>query len=269
MEIARRFRVSGIPTPVLDAEIIAAYVLGIDRYALIASRGAELSRDARDEIEALAARRLAGEPVAYLTGRKEFYSLDLFVDSRVLIPRPETELLVDLAIYYAPMNGSVLDLGTGSGAIAVAVKHTRGDCNVCATDISREALEVAAVNAAAVPGAASIDFRHGDLFAPVEGERFHVIVSNPPYVDRNLMPGLQRELRFEPEAALCAGDGGRDVIGRIISGAGEHLLQGGVAIVEIAETMREYVRDEGERSGFTVSVMNDYAGLPRVAVLKP
>jgi release factor glutamine methyltransferase len=266
--MARRFRESGVSTAVLDAEIIAAHVLGVDRYALISSRGTELSLEELDAIGALAARRLSGEPVAYLTGRKEFYSLDFSVDRRVLIPRPETELLVDLAIYYAPLNGSVLDLGTGSGAIAVAVKHNRADCAVCATDISGDAIEVAAVNAGAILGEGRIDLRQGNLFDAVDGERFHVIVSNPPYVDRDLLPGLQRELRFEPDAALCADDSGRDIVRKIIRGAGAHLHPAGVALVEIAETMKDFVREEGARSGFGVSVMNDYAGFPRVAVLK-
>ncbi len=265
--MADRFRETGIDTARLDAEILVSHALGTERYSLALSPERDLSAQELHRMEGFAERRLRGEPVAYILNGKEFYSLNFFVDRRVLIPRPETELLVDLALYHAPMNGHVLDLGTGSGAIAVAVKHNRGDCTVLATDISDGAIAVASRNAAEILGSGAVEFRHGDLFAPVEGLRFDVIVSNPPYVDSSDMQSLQRELSFEPGEALFAGDGGTSVIRRIIGDAPCFLSPSGVLLIEIGEAMRNFVKARGVEAGFHVSVLNDYAGLPRVAVL--
>jgi len=190
------------------------------------------------------------------------------VNKDVLIPRPETELLVDMAIYWAGLNSSVLDLCTGSGAIAVALKHSRGDLDVCASDVSARALKVAEKNAERLLGKRRISFFEGDLFAPFKNEKFDLIVSNPPYVAGDLKGELQKELDYEPHNALYAEDDGRAVIRRIIEEAPAYFEEKGVLLLEIGSNHREFIEDEGKRRGFTVSVLNDYAGLPRVATLK-
>jgi len=266
--ISEEFKKAEIPTPLLDAEIIVAHVTGVDRYKLITVPDSVVSGSSLRMIDDLTGRRLRGEPVAYLIGRKEFYSLDFIVDNRVLIPRPETELLVDLAIYYAPRDGTVLDIGTGSGAIAVAVKHNRSDLSVTATDLSGEALEVASANVSRLLGAGTVDLRQGDLFAPVQDMLFDVILSNPPYIGHRERNDLQKEVLNEPEIALFADDDGTAVIKRIILEAGKHLKEGGAAILEIGDSMKEFVHNFGRAAGFGVSVMNDYAGFARVAVFK-
>lgn len=262
------FKEAGIGTARLDAEVLAAHSLGMDRFRLIANPDIPCPDASVSTAVELAERRLRGEPVAYCVGYKEFYSLEFFVDRRVLVPRPETELLVDMAIYYAPRDGFLLDLCTGSGAIAVAVKHNRKDLRVVAADISAEALEVASLNVRNILGAGEIDLRQGDLFDAVRDERFDVIVSNPPYIDPAARDTLQREVLGEPAVALFAEDGGRAVIGRIIGECAGLLAPNGVVILEMGETMTNYVKERGEKAGFTVSVLNDYAGLARVAILK-
>ncbi len=263
-----RFIKAGIPSAVLDAEVLLAYVLGMERYRLLIERSRELSPGQCRRFVALAERRLSGEPVAYLVRNKEFYSLDFLVTPAVLIPRPETEILVDLALYYAPQGGRLLDLGTGSGAIAVSVKHARRDLAVYATDISKPALAVARRNCARHLGRNAIRFLHGDLYGPLQGLRFDVILSNPPYVDPMEAASLQREIGCEPGIALFAEDRGLAVIERIIAGLAPHLLEGGTAIIEISPGVRDRVMDLAGLHGFLASTMADYAGMPRVAVLK-
>ncbi len=259
---------AGIPSPVLDAELIIAHALGIDRVRVRLDAGRELAAAEIGRIRGMLKRRRTFEPVAYILGRKEFYSLDFIVTRDVLIPRPETELLVDLTIYYARQNAVVVDIGTGSGAIAVSVRHSRPDIEMHATDISERALRVARKNAASIVGPKKIRFHRGDLFGPLAGMRFQVIVANPPYVNREAAGCAQKDLSFEPETALFAEREGRGVVERIVAGAAAHLSDGGVLIFEIGADMKEFVETAGERNGFSVSVMNDYAGLPRAAVMR-
>ena len=192
--------------PLLEAQVLAAHALGLARAALLADGQRVLDAEAARRVERLFLRRRAGEPVAYLTGEREFFGLSLKVTPDVLIPRPETELLVELALERLPNRaGRVLDLGTGSGAIAVALAHAAPDAEVVAVDTSRAAIAVARENAARHH--AGIRFAEGDWFAGLAGERFDVIVSNPPYVaagDSHLGEG---DLRFEPRAALVARSG--------------------------------------------------------------
>ncbi len=259
---------AGIPSPALDAELLVASVLGTDRYRLRVADDRELDRGETAKIGRLARRRICFEPVAYILGYKEFYSLDFDVNRDVLIPRPETELLVDMAVYYAKRNAAVVDIGTGSGAIAVSVKYSRADLEVHATDISARALTVARKNAARILGKNRIRFHRGDLFEPLEGMRFQVIAVNPPYVDRDASASLQKDLAFEPEEALFSGKGGRETIERVISRSGPFLTGDGVLIMEIGDEMKDFVKKTGAGAGYTVSVLNDYSGLPRVAVMK-
>ncbi len=267
-DLTARFREAGITSSRLDAEVLVSYIMDLERHRLITDADTELSSGERSELEAMALRRIGGEPVAYLVGEKEFYSLPFRVSRAVLIPRPETELLVDMAIYQAPRGGRVLDLCTGSGAIAVALKHARRDCEVYASDISPDALAVAEENARRLLGEGAIRFLQGDLFAPFPDMRFDLIVSNPPYIDPDMKGELQREIGFEPETALFAGDHGRAVVRKIIDEGGHYLAGGGQLMIEIGSTMSEFVAGHGASVGFAVSIIRDYAGLPRVARLE-
>lgn len=266
--VAGQLKEAGIPSPLLDAELLVASILGTDRYRLRIDDDRELKRAEAARIGRLARRRLMFEPMAYILGNKEFYSLDFVVNPDVLIPRPETELLVDMVIYYARRNAAVVDIGTGSGAIAVAVKHSRSDLTVHATDVSEKALAVAQRNAARILGRNRILFHRGDLFEPLGGMGFQVIAVNPPYVDRAAASALQKDLSFEPETALFSGDGGRETVGRVIAESGVFLDDDGVLIMEIGDDMKEFVKTAGTGGGYAVSVLNDYSGLPRVAVMK-
>jgi len=263
-----RFRDVGILTPALDAEVLISSVLDLERYKLVADKDRLLTKEEILAIEKYAKRRLKFEPVAYITGQKEFYSLEFFVNRDVLIPRPETELLVDMAVYWGAHGSRALDLGTGSGAIAVALKHSRPDMIVCASDISDRALKVARKNAKRILGARKVSFIAGDLFSPFEGEKFNLIVSNPPYVDADLKGKLQRDIDFEPPSALFCSNGGRDIIERIIENAHTCLEDHGVLLLEIGSDQQSFVIKKGKKYGYNVSILNDLSGLPRVATLK-
>lgn len=216
-----------------DALLLLAYALERPAAWLYAHGDAPVADAQARRFGELVSRRQAGEPVAYLTGRRGFWTLDLAVTPDTLIPRPETERLVELALERLPAGvpAGVLDLGTGSGAIALAVASERPGAQVTATDASAAALEVARGNAAA-HGITSVRFVLGDWYQPVSGERFDLIVSNPPYIaseDRHLGQG---DLRFEPAAALASGADGLDALRVIAAGAPFHLEPGGWLLVE-------------------------------------
>lgn len=207
-----------------DAEQLLMHVLQQPRSWLFMHADDTLHLDVQTAYEALLARREAGEPVAYIVGRRGFWTLDLEVTPATLIPRPETELLVELALQRLPsgFSGSVADLGTGSGAIALAIARERPRAQVVATDASAAALEVARRNAQR-HAIGNVTFARGDWLAPLAGRRFNLVVSNPPYIevaDPHLVRG---DLRFEPASALASGDDGLDDIRRIIDSARSHL----------------------------------------------
>jgi release factor glutamine methyltransferase len=266
--VTGQLKEAGIPGPALDAELLVAGAIGTERYRLHVDDDRELGQAESAKIRRMTRRRLLFEPMAYILGFKEFYSLDFIVNRNVLIPRPETELLVDMVIYYARQNSRIVDIGTGSGAIAVSVKHSRADLEVNATDISAKALGVARKNAARILGKNSIRFHRGNLFGPLKGMRFQVIAVNPPYVDKKMSGLLQKDLFFEPAEALFAGKGGMETIERIIAQSGRFLTDDGVLIMEIGDEMKDFVKKTGSGKGFAVSVLKDYSGLPRVAVMK-
>ncbi len=207
-----------------------------------------------------AERRRRGEPVAYILGRQEFYGLPFAVNPAVLIPRPETELLVELALQHD--FSSVLDLGTGSGAIALAIKKHRPAARVVAVEASAAALEVAKRNGVAL--GLEVDWRHGRWFAGLEGERFDLIVSNPPYVAAG-DPHLAA-LRYEPTSALVSGPDGLDAIREIVSAAPPHLVKGGWLFLEHGigqdAAVRRLLEDAGLQDART---WPDLAGIPRVS----
>jgi release factor glutamine methyltransferase len=221
---------------------------------------------------ALARRRREGEPVAYLTGVREFWGLPLAVTSAVLIPRPETEALVEIALARLPADRDtrVLDLGTGSGAIALAIAHERPRAQVLATDVSAAALAVARQNGRRL-ALANVEFLQSDWYAEMpatwRGGRFDVIASNPPYIvagDPHLAAG---DLRHEPAGALSPGGDGLASLRRIVAGARDHLAPGGTLVVEHGFDQSEAVRALFAGAGLTeVLAQRDLAGIPRVVV---
>jgi len=263
---ALRERLAGAsPTAALDAELLVARVLGICRASLAADPGRALAPEELFALESFARRRLAGEPVAYLTGRREFWSLDLEVTPDVLVPRPETELLVEraLAVIAGLARPAVLDLGTGSGAIALAIASVRPDAAVTATDRSAAALAVAKRNAARL-GFENVRFIHGDWFAPLAGTRFDAIVSNPPYVAAD-DPALVA-LAHEPRLALVADAGGLASLATVTAGACAHLLPGGRLLLEHGAGQGSAVRDLLRAAGFAgVETRRDLAGHERAS----
>ncbi|HUQ25166.1 MAG TPA: peptide chain release factor N(5)-glutamine methyltransferase [Burkholderiales bacterium] len=243
-----------------EARLLLAAATGFSEASVLAFPERTLPADVQDRFRGFAARRRKGEPVAYILGRKEFYSLDLTVTPAVLIPRPETELLVDLVLARKP--ASVLDLGTGSGAIALALKRHLPGTRVVATDSSAAALEVAKRNAVRLN--LDVELRHGGWFEPVAGERFEAIVANPPYVKAG-DPHLA-QLQFEPMLAIESGADGLDAMRVVVREAPAHLLPGGWLLVEHGMGQQEAVRSLLEAAGLeTASGWPDLAGIPRVA----
>jgi release factor glutamine methyltransferase len=252
------------PSAALDAEILVAHAAGTGRSALAADPDRPLCPEELLALESLARRRLAGEPVAYLTGRQEFWSLELEVTPDVLVPRPETELAVERVLAALGDGGrpAVLDLGTGSGAIALAVADERPDAAVTATDVSAAALAVAQRNATRL-GLRNLRFLEGSWFDPLAGSRFDVIVSNPPYVAAG-DPALVALAR-EPRAALLGGIDGLDAIEAIVSAAPSHLEPGGWLIVEHGAAQGAAVRAHFAAAGLAaVATRRDLAGHERV-----
>jgi release factor glutamine methyltransferase len=234
---------AGIESARLDAELLLAEALGLDRSKLYLHDEAPLEARAEERFRALLARRVGGEPAAYITGRREFWSLDFLVTPAVLVPRPETEMLVEVAVgllaaksQISNLKFKILDLGTGSGAIAVSLAKEIGAAEIWATDISADALEVARLNARRHGFERKIHFLSGDVFEPVRDrvEFFDLIVSNPPYVRRAALNALPRDVRdFEPRVALDGGADGLEFYRRIIPGALGYLAMGGFLAVEI------------------------------------
>ena len=221
------------PTPRLDAEVLVMHVCGLDRSGLITHGHDALTHEQQRRLEELLARRQCGEPVAYLTGTREFWSLELAVTPATLIPRPETELLVEKALEQIPREAewTIADLGTGSGAIALAIAKERPRCNVIATDNSPAALKVAKANATK-SGQTHIEFREGDWFTPLIGASFDMIVSNPPYIRAGDPHLTQGDVRFEPASALVSGADGLDAIRHLTRHAQEFLKPDGWLLIE-------------------------------------
>jgi release factor glutamine methyltransferase len=255
--------------PRLEAEILLGAALGRSRAWLLA-HGDEriLDCDATDIYESRLTRRAHGEPIAYILGEKEFWSLALTVTPAVLIPRPETELVVELALARLPQTGParVLDLGSGSGAIALALAHERPRASVVGTDVVEQAVALARLNAARL-GLGNVEFRAGSWFGPVAGERYDLVVSNPPYIAAG-DPRVERGVRrFEPPGALYSGTDGLDALRLIIAGAAAYLTPGGGLILEHGDRQGEDLRQLLGRHGFErVTTHRDLAGLDRCTV---
>jgi release factor glutamine methyltransferase len=255
---------AGAGVAAFDAKVLAAHALGASR-AWLAAHGADaLSATQTAAVQQALARRAAGEPVAYITGQREFYGLAFAVTPAVLIPRPETEWLVDFIVQHAPLGGSVADIGCGSGAIAVAAAHARPDLHITATDLSADALAVAQRNAHTHGVAARMRFAHGDVYTPLAGQRFDVIVSNPPYVAASDAHLTQGDLRFEPRSALTDAADGLSILRRLAQGAPAHLKPHGWLALEHGYNQADAVQALLRAAGLeNVRTTADLAGQPR------
>lgn len=248
----------------LEAEILLAFVLGCERSWLYAHGDESSTSPVATRYRQLIERRRKGEPVAYLTGCREFYGLDFCITTDVLIPRPETELLIDLALGLGlPERARVVDLGCGSGCIALTLATQRPGWEITATDISSQALAVAETNRNRL-GLESVQLVKGDLFAPLGRRRFDLVISNPPYVAAD-DPHLERgDVRFEPDRALTAGTDGLAVIGRIVGAAGHYLNPRGWLLLEHGHDQAGAVRQLMKDAGFNgVRSFADLAGIER------
>ena len=251
----------------LETQMLLQRSLGKPRAWLLAHPEAELTAPQRDAYAALRLRRLSGEPVAYILGEREFFGLSLKVSPAVLIPRPETELLVEQTLARIGLGHAarVLDLGCGSGAIALALAHARPELEVTAVDAAAEALALARENAAHL-NLSNVDFVQGDWYAPLGQARFDVIVSNPPYVAPGDPHLHQGDLRYEPVAALLSGGNGLDDIRRIAAGAPAHLAPRGWLLLEHGYDQAQAVRGILAANGLAeIFSAPDLAGIERVS----
>jgi len=253
-----------LPLDALENRILLCHALDLPRVALITQSERVLTGDEAALLDALVQRRLDGEPIAYIVGEREFFGLPFKVTPAVLIPRPDTELLVEIALERLAPQARLLDMGTGSGAIAVAAAHTRPDLSVTALDVSEDALAIARANAAA--NGARVRFVRSDWFAALHGERFDLIASNPPYIvagDAHLGEG---DLRFEPIDALTDHADGLSDLRSIADGAGAHLEQGGWLLLEHGYDQAAAVRALLAARGYLdVQSWRDLAGIERVS----
>lgn len=252
----------------LDSEILLCRAINMPRSYLFAHPEDELDTLAIARFDALIRRRGRGEPVAYITGSREFWSLDLLVSPATLVPRPETELLVDLALRHIPreVKLDVLDLGTGCGAIAIAIASERPQCDVVATDASADALTVAMENVR-IANLLNVDCRHGDWTIPVQEQQFDVVISNPPYVGSN--DEELAKLSFEPRSALVSGADGLNDIRRLALDCLAVTKTNGWLLLEHGSTQADAVASLLASAGWLdVSCHNDLAGLPRVTAAR-
>jgi len=248
-----------------EVQTLLQHVLTVNRAWLLAHPEQIPDAGRQAAYVKLLQRRLGGEPIAYILGEREFFGLKFKVTPATLIPRPETELLVELALAHLPPQGRVLDLGTGSGAIALAIAHARPGAQVTAVDASAAALEVARQNAQGL-GLVNVRCMHSDWFAALADERFDLIVSNPPYVAAGDTHLAQGDLRFEPRTALTSGADGLDDIHRIIAGASAHLDTNGWVLLEHGYDQAAVIRSLLLSDGFEqVFSETDLSGIERVS----
>jgi release factor glutamine methyltransferase len=266
LKIAARSLAPHSESPRLDAELLLGKVLGVGRSRLIMSAGETIAEEVLHQYRDLVDRRMHGAPVAYLTGAREFWSMNLKITPAVLVPRPETEILVEraLALFDAESRRSILDLGTGSGAIALAIASERPRARVTGADISPAALRVARDNARAL-SLPQVAWREGSWFEAVPGERFDMVIANPPYIAAG-DPALAA-LTAEPALALSSGPTGLEALTAIIEQAGAHLEPGGHLLLEHGSGQAPDVARLLECRGFTgVCSYHDYSGNPRVTL---
>jgi release factor glutamine methyltransferase len=257
---------AGNPTAVLDAKRLTAHALGFNDLQLALSENDAVSAAHIDNVAALMERRLTGESVARIIGEREFYGLAFGLNSATLEPRPDTELLVDLALEALPNGGSLVDLGTGTGCIPISILANRPDATGLATDINPDALGIAKTNAARHDVTQRLRFAVGSWFDAVGAERFDLVLSNPPYIASNVIETLAAEVReFDPMLALDGGPDGLEPYRIIAHKAADHLHPNGQVMVEIGYDQADAVSGLFRDAGFSnVSVHKDMAGLDRV-----
>lgn len=264
----KRFTDAGIAAARLEAQLLLAHVLGCSRMQLYTGFDKPLGETELASYRELIRRRLGGEPVAYLLGEHEFWSMPFYVDSSVLVPRPDTETVVEVARATRSDKSApcrVLDLCTGSGALAVSLAKELPAARVVATEISEAAAALARRNAERNGVADRVDIRVGDLWRPVAGERFDLIVANPPYIATSVIPTLAAEVQREPVVALDGGPDGLAFYDRICAAAREHLEPGGALVVEHGFDQADAVRARFEAAGLTgVTLVRDLGKNPRV-----
>jgi release factor glutamine methyltransferase len=252
------------PLDPLETRILLSHALGLTRVQLITRSEHVFTTDEAQRLSALFQRRINGEPIAYIVGEREFFGLSFHVGPDVLIPRPETELLVELALQHLPQDGRVLDMGTGSGAIAVAIAHARPDAKVMAVDVSDAALAVARRNAAR--HGANVVFLQSDWYQALADQQYDVIVANPPYIVRDDAHLSQGDLRFEPIDALTDHADGLSALRTIIGGARIRLAPGGWLMMEHGYDQASRVRGLLAAQGFAeVQNWKDLASIERVS----
>jgi release factor glutamine methyltransferase len=256
----------GVPSPKLDAEYLLAHVLGVPRLELYLDHDRELQPGEVDSLRELVRRRGKREPLAYVLGGWSFYGLELRCDARALVPRPETEILVErcLALLEDVEAPSIVDVGTGTGAIALALAARLPAANVTAIDLSPDALALAAENAALNELAERVELLQGDLLAPVEGRRFDLVASNPPYVAEG--DGVDPEVSgYEPAMAVFAGEAGRAILERVAAAAPAALRPGGRLVVEVGEGQAPWLAERLRGLGYEgVEATRDLRGIERV-----
>ena len=260
-----------VPSPRLNAELLLLFVLGRERAYLYAHPERELTADEQSQYDEVIHERARGCPTQYITGHQEFWGLDLLVSPAVLIPRPETEHVVETVLelvkeyqFDGPGRLRIIDVGTGSGCIALALASELPHAEIHACDVSDEALEMARINAARLALGSKVLFRRSDLLAVYAGEKFDFVISNPPYVGEADADKVQKQVReFEPKIAVFCGHEGMDIYRRLIPQAREHLRPGGWFVAEIGYSeeakVRELLKDWRE-----VQVTPDLQGIPRV-----
>ena len=260
---------AGGESPRRDAEILLEHVTGKARTYILAFGETQLTADQQAQLDDLLARRKAGEPVAHLVGEREFWSLPLYVSAATLIPRPDTECLVEQALARLPATPArILDLGTGTGAIALALASERPDCQVTAVDVMPDAVALAQRNLArlALP---NVTVLHSSWFTALGDRQFETIVSNPPYIDEADPHLAEGDVRFEPRSALVAADHGLADLSHIIIQSRQHLVSGGWLLLEHGWTQGEAVRALFLQAGFErVETCRDYGGNERLTVGK-
>lgn len=266
----QQFTEQGLASPALDARLLLQHAAGLSHEQLIGAPDMAIGAEAAARFEAFVARRLSHEPVSNIVGYREFYGRRFTVSRAVLDPRPDTETLIDAALFVLPENGRLLDLGTGSGAIAITLLAERSDATGVAVDISPEALAVARANAQALGVADRLGFIEGNWFDNVTG-LYDLIVSNPPYIAAGEIAGLDAEVRdFDPRAALDGGPDGLDAYRRIAAEAAAHLSPGGSVLVEIGAGQGDSVQAIFAGCGFGLrSAHADLAKHIRCLCFKP
>lgn len=271
-QAVRYLEENAVGSPRRNAEMLMMFVLGCDRAYLYAHPERELTAVERERYQEALAERARGVPTQYITGHQEFWGLDLMVSPAVLIPRPETEHVVEATLELARGAPSprIVDVGTGSGAIALALAHELPEAHIWAVDISPAALEMSRANAARLELNGRVQFVESDLLACFdESERFDFVVSNPPYVGDEEQDKVQREVRkFEPRVSVFAGPEGMDTIRRLIPQAHAHLSPGGWLLVEMGFTQEQRVRRLLPGEWTEVRAVPDLQGIPRVMVAR-